>query len=172
MSGASSNIWASKGEAMSLTGERQDLPRGSVAWAPCHVGAGAIIGADCMVGALAHVGAEAVLGDRVRVQGGAYVASICVLGDDVFIGPNATLLNDRYPPSRDRAKWRPVTVGAGAVIGGGATILPGVTIGEAAVIAAGAVDTRDVPAGEVWGGNPARLMMDREAYEARRTAME
>ncbi|MCH2359097.1 MAG: N-acetyltransferase, partial [Candidatus Poseidoniales archaeon] len=131
-----------------------------------------VIGADCSIGALAHVGSEAVLGDRVRVQGGAYVASICVLGDDVFVGPNATLLNDRHPPSRDRAKWLPVVVGEGAVIGGGATVLPGVNIGERAVVAAGAVATKDVPDDEVWGGIPARFIMSRADYEASRTSRE
>jgi acetyltransferase-like isoleucine patch superfamily enzyme len=91
------------------------------------------------------------------------------LGDDVFIGPNATLLNDRHPPSRDRKKWMPVIVEDGAVIGGGATILPGVTIGQKAVVAAGAVATKDVPPSEVWGGVPARFLMTREDYEASRT---
>jgi acetyltransferase-like isoleucine patch superfamily enzyme len=151
-----------------LGGTRHDLGNGSVAWAPCHVGKGAVIGADCSVGALAHVGSEAVLGDRVRVQGGAYVASICILENDVFIGPNATLLNDRHPPSQDWNKWLPVTVRAGAVIGGGATVLPGVTIGERAVVAAGAVATKDIPAAEVWGGIPARFIMSRDEYEANR----
>ena len=155
-----------------LTGERHDLPNGSVASGPCHVGVDAVIGADCSIGALAHVGSEAILGDRVRVQGGAYVASICVLGDDVFVGPNATLLNDRHPPSRDRAKWLPVVVGEGAVIGGGATVLPGVNIGERAVVAAGAVATKDVPDDEVWGGIPARFIMSRADYEASRTSRE
>ncbi len=151
-----------------LKGIRNDLGNGSVAWEPCHIGEGAKIGSDCMVGALAHVGSLAVLGDRVRVQGGAYIASICELNDDVFVGPNATLLNDRHPPSQDRRKWMPVIAREGAVIGGGATVLPGVTIGERAVVAAGAVVTKDVPAGEVWGGNPARYMMSREEYEESR----
>ena len=151
-----------------LSGIRHDLGNGSVAWKPCHVGEGVLIGANCSVGALAHVGSEAILGDRVRVQGGAYVASICELGDDVFIGPNATLLNDRHPPSRDRQKWLPVIVEKGAVIGGGATILPGVTINQNAVVAAGAVATKDVPAGEVWGGVPANFLMTRSDYEANR----
>jgi len=62
----------------------------------------------------------------------------------------------------------PVIAREGAVIGGGATVLPGVTIGERAVVAAGAVVTKDVPAGEVWGGNPARYMMSREEYEESR----
>ncbi len=97
------------------------------------------------------------------------MASICLLENDVFIGPNATLLNDRHPPSRDRAKWLPVTVRAGAVIGGGATVLPGVTVGERAVVAAGAVATKDIPANEVWGGIPARFIMSRDDYEANRT---
>ncbi len=43
-------------------------------------------------------------------------------------------------------------------IGAGATILPGVTVGENAIVAAAAVVTKDVPANEIWGGNPARLI--------------
>ena len=155
-----------------LSGKRYDLENGSVAWGPCHVGSNVQLGANCSIGALAHVGSEAVLGDRVRVQGGAYVASICQLGDDVFIGPNATLLNDRHPPSRDRRKWLPVIVENGAVIGGGATLLPGISIGEMSVVAAGSVATKDVPAGQVWAGNPARFMMTRDEYEAGRTTIE
>lgn len=155
-----------------LSGKRHDLGNGSVAWGPCHIGNEVVIGSDCSVGALAHVGSEAILGDRVRIQGGAYVASICELGNDVFIGPNATLLNDRHPPSQDRRKWLPVIVKDGAVIGGGATLLPGITIGERAVIAAGSVATKDVPAGQVWAGNPARHMMSRDEYEASRIVIE
>ncbi len=43
-------------------------------------------------------------------------------------------------------------------LGGGAVVLPGVTIGDDSVIGAGAVVTRDVPAGVVAVGNPARVV--------------
>ncbi len=151
-----------------LTGERLDLGKGSVAWGPCHIGNRAIIGAECSIGALAHIGSEATLGDRVRVQGGAYIANECIVWDDVFIGPNATLLNDKHPPSRDSEKWKPVVIESRAVIGGGATIVPGVVVGEDAVLAAGAVLTKNLPSGEVWAGNPAKFLMTREQYEERR----
>ena len=151
-----------------VSGIRIDLSDDSVAWQPCHIGKGAIIGSKCSIGALAHIGSEAVLGDRVRVQGGAYIANECIVWDDVFIGPNATLLNDKYPPSRDATKWAPVIVEARAVIGGGATVLPGVKVGENAVLAAGAVLTRDLPSDEVWAGNPAKFLMTRTAYEVAR----
>lgn len=52
-------------------------------------------------------------------------------------------------------------IGKHVVIFANATILPGVTIGDFAVIAAGAVVTRDVPAGEVWAGTPARKIRGR-----------
>lgn len=155
-----------------LNGVRHDLGNNSVAWGPCHLGSDVQLGEGCSIGALAHVGSEAKLGNRVRIQGGAYVASICILGDDVFIGPNATLLNDRHPPSRDKRKWIPVIVENNAVIGGGATILPGVSIGENAVVAAGSVATKDIPANEVWAGNPARFMMTRHEYEAKRIEID
>jgi acetyltransferase-like isoleucine patch superfamily enzyme len=49
-----------------------------------------------------------------------------------------------------------VQIGAGAYLGSGVTVREGLKIGDAAVIGMGSVVTRDVPAGEVWLGVPAR----------------
>ena len=49
----------------------------------------------------------------------------------------------------------PIHIKRGAFIGAGVLILKGVTIGEEAIVAAGSVVTRDIPDGEIWGGNPA-----------------
>ena len=76
-----------------------------------------------------------------------------VIEDNVFIGPNVTFCNDRYPKSRNKDwKLEPVIVKKGAVIGANSTILPGVTIGENALIGAGAVITKDVPPGIIIKG--------------------
>ncbi|MEK9651313.1 MAG: acyltransferase [Poseidonia sp.] len=151
-----------------LSGQRLDLGNGSVGWWPCHIGRDARIGSDVRIGALAHVGQRVSIGDRCKVQGTAYIADACVLHDDVFIGPAAVLLNDKFPPSNDREKWAPVVVERGAVIGGNATVVPGCTVGENSVLAAGAVLTKNLPANEVWAGNPARFLMTRSDYERRR----
>ena len=47
-------------------------------------------------------------------------------------------------------------MGKGVWVGSQATILPGVTIGDDAIVAAGAVVARDVPAGAIVAGVPAR----------------
>ena len=83
-----------------------------------------------------------------------------------FIGPNATLTNDRHPPSG--GKWKPVIVEDGVVIGANATIVAGVRLNTGCVIAAGAVVTTDIPASQVWGGVPAKLLMTRDEYNSRR----
>ena len=151
-----------------LSGQRLDLGDGAVAWWPCHVGIDATVGTDSSIGALAHIGQRVVMGARCKVQGAAYIADDCQLGDDVFVGPSAVLLNDKFPPSNDRGKWKPVIVGNGAVIGGNATVVPGCNLGARSVLAAGSVLTHDLPAEEVWAGNPARYLMSRAAYEQRR----
>ena len=153
-----------------LSGQRIALDD-AVAWWPCHIGRDAVIGKGSSIGALAHVGQRVVLGEGCKIQGSAYIADDCRLGDGVFIGPAAVILNDKFPPSNDRGKWQPVHVGDEAVIGGNATVVPGNNIGARAVLAAGAVLTRPLPAGEVWGGNPATFMMTRDEYEARRGAV-
>jgi maltose O-acetyltransferase len=86
-----------------------------------------------------------------------------VIGDDVQIGPAAQLYTAAHPldPAQRRRgieSARPIRIGDGAWIGGGAIVLPGVGIGDEAVIAAGSVVTRDVSARTVVAGNPARVI--------------
>ena len=152
----------------STPNDRIELPNNSVAWVPCKIGSGLTNGANCSIGALVHIGRNVSMGNSCRIQGGAYIADLCILGDKVFIGPNATLLNDRYPPSGNKELWQLITVKDGAVIGGGSTIVPGCDVGANAVLAAGAVLTKSLPDGEVWAGNPATYLMTREEYDNKR----
>ena len=131
----------------------------STVWQYVVVLAGAQIGEDCNLNAHTLVEGRAVIGDRVTLKSGVFVWDGVVLEDDVFCGPNATFTNDKRPKSRQHVDEYPVTrVCRGASIGAAAVILPGLTIGENAIVGAGAVVTRDVPAGETWVGNPARAM--------------
>jgi maltose O-acetyltransferase len=87
------------------------------------------------------------------------------IGDEVLIATNVQLLTATHPLDalRRRAWWefaKPIGIGDGAWIGGGAIILPGVSIGENAVVGAGAVVTRDVAPGAVVAGNPARVIRE------------
>jgi maltose O-acetyltransferase len=90
------------------------------------------------------------------------VAAITI-GDDVQIGPNVQLLTPTHPvePEPRRQKWeaaQPITIGDNVWLGGGVIVLPGVSIGADTVVGAGSVVTRDLPAGVVAVGNPARVV--------------
>lgn len=85
------------------------------------------------------------------------------IGDHVQIGPNVQLLTPNHPvdPDPRRDKWEsaaPIDIGHNVWLGGGSIVLAGVTIGDDSVVGAGAVVTRDVPAGVVAVGNPARVL--------------
>ena len=88
------------------------------------------------------------------------------LGDNVQIGPHVTIVTDNHDfQNRNILKCKSVNIGNNVWIGAGVSIMPGVTIGEKAVIAGGAVVTKDVPAGAIVGGNPARVIKYIEGYE-------
>jgi UDP-2-acetamido-3-amino-2,3-dideoxy-glucuronate N-acetyltransferase len=75
----------------------------------------------------------------------------------VFIGPNVTFSNDKYPRLKHHdVEFTQTFVKKGASIGGNATILPGITIGANAMVGAGSVVTKDVPENSVVKGNPAK----------------
>ena len=113
----------------------------------------AVIGEDCNICANCFIENDVVIGNRVTVKCGVQLWDGLRVEDDVFIGPNATFCNDKYPRSGNRNfKLLRTVIKKGASIGANATILPGITIGENALVAAGAVVTKDVPAGATVKG--------------------
>ena len=97
------------------------------------------------------------VGNRVKIHHNVYVAQYTVLEDDVFLAPGVMIANDPHPGcSFSRQCMRGPVIKKGAQIGVNATILPFVVIGERALIGSGSVVTKDVPAGAVMYGNPAR----------------
>ena len=114
---------------------------------------GAKIGSNCNICANCFIENDVVVGDNVTVKCGVQLWDGLRVGDNVFIGPNATFCNDKFPKShnKDFALLQTI-VKKGASIGANATILPGITIGENAMIGAGALVTKDVPAGAIIKG--------------------
>jgi len=136
-------------------------------WAFAHVLPGAVIGEDCNICDHVFVENDVRIGNRVTVKCGVQIWDGIELDDDVFVGPNATFTNDRFPRSRQWQDALPRTVvRRGASIGANATILPGLTIGRGAMVGAGAVVIHDVPNHAVVVGNPARIVSYVEADRA------
>ncbi|MDP1531510.1 MAG: WxcM-like domain-containing protein [Rhodoferax sp.] len=121
--------------------------------------AGAQIGQDSNICSHCLIENDVVIGDRVTVKSGVQLWDGLRVGDDVFIGPNASFANDRFPRSKKTPeKFLQTMLETGASIGAGATILPGITIGSHAMVAAGAVVTRSVPPNAIVVGNPAKIV--------------
>lgn len=117
------------------------------------------IGQDCNICSHCLIENDVVIGDRVTVKSGVQLWDGLRVGDDVFIGPNASFANDRFPRSRQKPeKLLVTTLHDGASIGAGAVVLPGLEIGRNAMVAAGAVVTRSVPPNAVVVGNPAKIV--------------
>lgn len=109
--------------------------------------AGAKIGSGCNICANCFIENDVVVGNNVTVKCGVQLWDGLEIEDDVFIGPNVTFCNDKYPHSGNKEFHLLRTiVRRGASIGANATILPGIAIGENAVVAAGAIVTKDVEA--------------------------
>jgi len=139
--------------------ESTQVGAGTRVWAYAHVLPGARIGADCNICDQVFVENDVVVGDRVTVKCGVQLWDGLRVEDDVFIGPNATFTNDRFPRSKQYPeKFAQTVVEQGASIGANATILPGLRIGRYAMVGAGAVVTRSVPPHAIVVGNPARIV--------------
>jgi acetyltransferase-like isoleucine patch superfamily enzyme len=124
---------------------------------------GCRIGRDSMIGCFVEIQSGVVIGDRSRVQSHSFVCDMVSIGDDVFVGHGVMFINDTMPPQSDRSQWRTTVVEDGASIGSNATLLP-VRIGKQAVIGAGSVVTKDIPAGAIVAGNPARILRYRDGF--------
>jgi|SRR5690242_2359371 UDP-2-acetamido-3-amino-2,3-dideoxy-glucuronate N-acetyltransferase len=127
---------------------------------------GCEIGEDTRLGAFVEVQRGARIGRRCKISSHTFVCSGVTIEDEVFVGHGVVFINDRSPRAttadgvaQTENDWRmeETVVRRRASIGSGAVILCGIEIGAGALIGAGAVVTRNVAAGAVVTGNPARV---------------
>ena len=125
-----------------------------------HVGEGVVVRAPffCEYGAIS-------IGDRTFVNVDAVMLDVAAIsiGAACQIATRVQLLTATHPidPEPRRIGWEyaePITIADNVWLGGGVIVCPGVTIGQDTVVGAGAVVTKDLPAGVVAAGVPARVM--------------
>lgn len=116
-----------------------------------------VVGSDCRL----------TIGNKVGISNAAiFATNEIIIEDDVVIGAGCKIYDSDFHSivadyrlyGNTNIPSVPVKICRRSFIGGHTIILKGVTIGEGAVIAAGSVVTKDVPANEIWGGNPARFI--------------
>jgi acetyltransferase-like isoleucine patch superfamily enzyme len=128
---------------------------------------GCEIGDETKIGAFVEIQKNAKVGSRCKISSHSFICEGVTIEDNVFVGHGVMFTNDTYPRAtslegelQTEADWNveKTVVKRGASIGTGATILPNLCIGENAIVGAGSVITRDVPAGAVVAGNPAKVL--------------
>lgn len=142
-----------------IVDSRAEVGAGTKIWNWTKVRENARIGADCSIGQGVYIDVGVVIGNGCKIQNGVSLYRGMTIGNRVFIGPNATFTNDRFPRA-DNPEWEavPTVIEEGASIGANATIRCGIRLGAYCMVAAGAVVTADVPPYGMVAGMPARLV--------------
>lgn len=133
----------------------------------CFINAyGCRIGDRTKIGSFVEIQKGSTIGADCKISSHTFICEGVQIADRVFIGHNVTFINDKLPRAtnadgslQSEADWRVVEtwIEEGASLGSSVTVLCGVRIGAGALIGAGSVVTKDIPPGEIWVGNPAKL---------------
>ncbi len=166
---------------LALVDDSVKLGRGTKVWQFASVIRNSIVGANCNIATCSIVDGSR-LGDNVIVSHGAFIDPGIVIDSDVFIGPGVKLCNDAWPRVEKsgfdiavmiKGGFEVTRIEAGASLGAGVIVLPGLVIGAGAMVAAGSVVTQNVPAGCLHkrNGNTARIDEDRPIQRMRSCSM-
>ena len=134
------------------------IPESTNVWQFCVILPNAQVGENCNICSHCMIENDVYIGNNVTIKNGVQLWDGMSIEDNVFIGANVTVTNDKYPRSKQGFEVLPIIINKGASIGAGSSIIGGITIGEGAMIGTGSVVTKDVPAGELWFGNPAKFI--------------
>ncbi len=137
----------------------QHIGKNTSVWQFAIILEGAEIGKNCNINCHTFIENDVVIGNNCTIKSGVFLWDGIRLGNNVFIGPNATFVNDKFPKSKVYPdSFQKTIIKDFASIGANATILGGLNIGEGALVGAGAVVTRDVPDFAIVAGNPAKII--------------
>jgi acetyltransferase-like isoleucine patch superfamily enzyme len=121
---------------------------------------GVRVGAHTQLGHHLTVERATLIGQAVRCSPGSHITSSARIADRVFLGAGIRTINDKTLTWRDPHRTptlAPPHFETHAKVGSGSTVLAGVTIGKHALVGAGSLITRDIPAGALAYGHPARI---------------
>ena len=137
----------------------KNIPESTNIWQFCVVFPNAKIGENCNICSHCLIENDVKIGNNCTIKCGVQLWDGIELENNVMIGANCTFTNDMYPRAKNK-DWKLLTtkIRKGASIGAGSAILPGLEIGENAMVGAGSVVTKNIPAGEIWVGNPAKFL--------------
>lgn len=120
---------------------------GAVIRQGAHIGRDAVI----MMGAVINIGAR--VGERTMIDMNAVLGARALIGRNCHIGAGAVIAGVLEPPSA-----KPVIIEDNVLVGANAVVLEGVRVGRGSVVAAGAVVIKNIPAGTVAAGVPAKVI--------------
>ena|SRR5436190_5693366 len=139
--------------------QTDSIGEGTKIWQYVVILPNAVIGSNCNINAHVFIENDVKIGNNCTIKSGVYLWDGIEIEDDVFIGPNVTFTNDKYPKSKIYPeRFQRIHIAKGASIGAGSIILGSITIGANSLIGAGSLVTKDVPANELWYGSPAKFI--------------
>ena len=133
---------------------------------------GCSVGDNTKIGAFVEIQKNAEIGKNCKISSHTFICEGVKVEDNCFIGHGVMFINDNHPRSvtsenkiENEKDWMgrfvKTSIKSGVSIGSNATILGDVVIGKGSIVGAGSVVTKNVPAGEIWAGNPAKLIRNK-----------
>ena len=145
--------------------ENVEILEGTKIWMNSQLRENVKIGKNCIISKDVYIDLDVKIGDGCKIQNGVYVYKGVEIAEDVFVGPNVTFTNDKFPRAFiDNWEVKKTKISKGVSIGANATILCGVSLGEYCMVGAGSVVTKNVPPFSLVVGNPAKViaLIDKE----------